>query len=106
MGIPMQVLEMRGTHALCEADGRQEIVDMILVGEQPVGTWILNFLGSAREVLSPENAAQISQAMTALSQIMQGTEQIDHLFADLIDREPQLPEHLQPDRKVDDITFN
>jgi hydrogenase expression/formation protein HypC len=106
MGIPMQVLEMRGTHALCEADGRQEIVDMILVGEQPVGTWILNFLGSAREVLSPENATQISQAMTALSQIMQGTEQIDHLFADLIDREPQLPEHLQPDRKVDDITFN
>jgi hydrogenase expression/formation protein HypC len=27
---------------------------------------------------------------------MQGDSQIDHLFADLVDREPQLPEFLKP----------
>ncbi|PHS70716.1 MAG: HypC/HybG/HupF family hydrogenase formation chaperone [Methylophaga sp.] len=95
IGAPMQVIEMRGTHALCEADGKQELIDMILVGEQMAGTWILNFLGAAREVLTAENAQNIRQALTAMSDIMQGENHIDHLFADLIDREPALPPHLQ-----------
>lgn len=95
MGIPMQVIEMRGTHALCEADGKQELVDMILVGEQASGTWILNFLGGAREILSPENATQIRFALAAVNEVMNGDHQIDHLFADLVDREPQLPDHLR-----------
>lgn len=99
MGIPMQVLEMRGTHALCEADGQTELIDMILVGEQAQGTWILNFLGAAREVLNPEYAAQMRQALNALSLInhtdLQSSAQLDDLFADLIGREPPLPEHLR-----------
>jgi hydrogenase expression/formation protein HypC len=95
MGIPMKILKMKGTHALCEADGKRELVDMILIGEQPAGTWILNFLGGAREVLSEENARQIRRALTAVSDAMQGKKHIDHLFADLVEREPQLPEHLR-----------
>ena len=95
IGVPMRVIEQRGTHAICEADGKQELIDMILVGEQVKGTWILNFLGAAREVLTDENAHNIRQALTAMSDIMQGGDQIDHLFADLIDREPELPPHLQ-----------
>lgn len=91
----MQVVNMQGAYALCEADGKQELVDMMLVGDQPEGTWILNFLGSAREVLSPEYAEQIRSALTAISNIAEGGEQIDHLFADLVNREPELPEHLQ-----------
>jgi hydrogenase expression/formation protein HypC len=95
IGIPMQVIEMKDTFAICIADGKQELIDMILVGEQAAGTWILNFLGAAREVLTEENAQNIQQALTAMRDIMQGGDQIDHLFADLINREPELPPHLQ-----------
>lgn len=99
LGIPMQVLEMRGTHALCIADGQTELIDMLLVGEQAQGTWILNFLGAAREVISPEYAEQMRQALTALNLISQNSvpnaNQLDTLFADLIGREPPLPEHLR-----------
>jgi len=96
IGIPMQVIEMRGTFALCEADDKQELIDMMLVGDQPTGTWILNFLGAARETMSDEYADQVRQAMTAIGDIMnEDSPAIDHLFADLIDREPQLPDHLK-----------
>ncbi len=95
IGMPTQVVEMRGTHALCEVDGHRELVDMLLVGEQPQGTWVLNFLGGAREVLTPENAGQIRAAIEAVGEVMQGQSRIDHLFADLVEREPQLPAHLQ-----------
>ena len=95
MGVPMQIIEMRGTFALCEADGKQELVDMMLVGDQVKDTWILSFLGAAREVLTVENAQNITQALSALNDVTQGGNQIDHLFADLIDREPELPAHLQ-----------
>ena len=95
LGTPMQVVEMRGSHALCEVNDRQEVVDMMLLGDQPKGTWILNFLGAAREVMTAEDAEQTILAHNAVSNIMQGEEQIDHLFADLINREPELPEHLK-----------
>lgn len=95
----MQVVEMRESLALCEVDGKQELLDMMLVGEQPKGTWVLNFLGAAREVMTPEFAEQTRQALNALSDIMEGDvetpKQIDELFPDLANREPQLPEHLQ-----------
>ena len=99
MGTPMQVVEMRGSHALCEANGELAMVDMLLVGEQPAGTWILNFLGGAREVLQPEQAIQMQQALQAVSNIMNGQSDdaaIADLFADLVDRAPPLPEHLRP----------
>ncbi len=95
IGIPMQVIEMQGTHALCSSENDEELVDMVLVGEQPTGTWILNFLGAAREVLTEEKALQVKQALLAMNNVMLGDQQIDHLFADLIDREPILPPHLQ-----------
>ncbi len=95
IGIPMQVIEARGTFAVCEADEKQELVDMVLVGEQPVGTWILNFLGGAREVLTDENARQIRQALLAIDSVMSGTTEIDQFFNDLVNREPELPPHLQ-----------
>ncbi|TCJ88387.1 HypC/HybG/HupF family hydrogenase formation chaperone [Cocleimonas flava] len=99
IGIPMQVIEMRESHALCEADGKQELIDMLLVGDQPKGTWILNFLGAAREVMSNEFAEQTRQALKALDNVINGEtddcQQFDHLFPDLINQEPKLPEHLK-----------
>lgn len=95
LGSPMQVIEMQGSSALCGINGASELVDMMLVGEQPTGTWILNFLGAAREVMTEEEAQQTIQAHNAVTDVMQGGDKIDHLFSDLINREPELPEHLQ-----------
>jgi len=99
IGIPMQIDTCYGLIAHCNSEQGVEQVDISLVGPQPNGTWVLVFLGSAREVMSPEIARQTLDAISAMQSIMQGENNIEHLFADLIDREPQLPEHLQTIRK-------
>ncbi len=95
IGLPMQIIGQRGEMAVCLYRGLENLIDMMLVGEQPAGTWLLVFLDTAREVLSEEKAQQITDALEAMRLAMQGETQIDHLFADLVDREPTLPEFLQ-----------
>jgi hypothetical protein len=58
-------------------------VDTQLVGDQQVGNLLLVFLNSAREVLSTAKARVIAQALLAL---------------DLVNRKPQLSEHLRLDK--------
>jgi hydrogenase expression/formation protein HypC len=97
IGIPMQVMEIAGDGAAwCMGrDGRARI-DMALVGPQPPGTWLLTFIGAAREVMTPEAAARTDAALDALAAVLAGdTSTLDDAFADLVSREPQLPEHLQ-----------
>lgn len=103
IGIPMQVLESQPGRALCRGMGKRREVDTLLVGDQPPGCWLLVFLDSAREVLSAEQALQITEALNALELAMQGETEFGHLFADLIDQEPKLPIHLQP-KPVDPAT--
>ena len=91
---PMQVIEPEGIWAWCEDGGRRERVDMRLVGQQPPGSWVLVFLGAAREVVDPARARQTLDALAALRAAGAG-DSVEHLFADLIDREPQLPEYLK-----------
>ncbi|WP_419612942.1 HypC/HybG/HupF family hydrogenase formation chaperone, partial [Thiolapillus sp.] len=91
-------------HAVCEGMGMRREVDTLLIGEQPVGSWVLVFLNSAREVLSPEDAAKISSAIRAVNMVMENGDSvssgaldntsIEALFADLIDREPPKPDSL------------
>lgn len=96
IGIPMQLISCDTTKAICNADGQHQQVDISLVGEQPEGTWLLVFLGAAREVLTPEAAAKTKQAITAIEAVMAGQEaDMDALFADLFAQTPQLPPHLQ-----------
>ncbi|MEJ2622094.1 MAG: HypC/HybG/HupF family hydrogenase formation chaperone [Candidatus Thiodiazotropha sp.] len=95
IGIPMQVVSIEGATALCQGMGEQRRVDTLLVGEQPLGSWLLVFLNSAREVLTEQRAEQIRQALQALDLALSGESQLDHLFADLVNRTPQLPEHLR-----------
>lgn len=92
IGIPMQVIETGEGFALCEGMGETKRISTLLVGDQPEGTWLLTFLDAAREVLDPARAAQITDAVTAVNLVMQGSTDIDHLFADLVDREPPRPE--------------
>jgi hydrogenase assembly chaperone HypC/HupF len=106
MGIPMKVISLSPGYALCERGDDPTAapvsIDMKLVGEHPVGTWVLTFLDSAREVLSEEKANDITNALKAVSQTLYGDGDIDHLFADLVNREPQLPDHLKPSAPTKD----
>ncbi|MCA3218367.1 MAG: HypC/HybG/HupF family hydrogenase formation chaperone [Burkholderiales bacterium] len=97
IGVPLQVqsVDGDGDFALCADGDVQERLDLRLVGPQPVGTWVLSFQGAARRVLDAEQAAQIRAALQALHAALIGdAASIDVLFADLVDREPQLPPHL------------
>jgi hydrogenase expression/formation protein HypC len=96
IGLPLQVqhMELDGLSAWCEADGQREQLDMRLVGPQPAGTWVLAFMGAARQVMSPLEAEQARGARQALAAVMRG-ESVDAFFADLVNREPELPAHLR-----------
>jgi hydrogenase expression/formation protein HypC len=95
IGLPMRVIESREFFALCERNGEVRRVDTRLVGAQPAGNWLLVFLGAAREVLSPERALEVDEALQVLELAMAGGEIPVGLCDDLLNREPQLPEHLR-----------
>lgn len=96
IGVPMQVINGNAMRASCRNGDSVEEVDMMLLGEQAPGTWVQVFLGSARECISAEQALKIQQALQSVEQIMRGEDgDVDALFADLINREPTLPPHLQ-----------
>ena len=104
IGIPMQIKEQIFGSAICEGLGHKREIDTLLVGEQPIGTWLLVFLNSAREVLTEENAVKITNAVKAVDIVMNNdgnisqdgmnSNAIEALFSDLIDRELQKPESL------------
>ncbi len=86
--------------ALCQGRNGVARIDTLITGALEPGQWILSFLGAAREVIDAERAAQVEDALLALESILHGGDSTDDLihtaFADLIDREPQLPEFLRP----------
>ena len=104
IGLPMQIKEIGFASAICEGMGMRREVDTLLIGDQPIGTWVLVFLNSAREVLTEENAKKITDAVKAVDMVMTSNgglsnaglehQAIDALFADLIDREPEKPASL------------
>jgi hydrogenase expression/formation protein HypC len=96
IGVPMQVCEPQGEGAAwCMGRQGRQLIDLSLVGPQPAGAWLLTFAGAGREVLSPGAAATIDNALDALEAAMAGDAAgIEAGFADLIAREPTLPDHL------------
>jgi hydrogenase expression/formation protein HypC len=107
IGVPMRIESGDGVVAVAAseaADGAVErhALDMLIVGDQPPGTWVLAFHGAARRVLDPLEARQILDALAALAvaldaETVEQTTALDALFADLVDRPPQLPAHLRSD---------
>ena len=85
IGIPVQIITSGDYMARCHGRNGDEMVNMMLIGPQPEGTWVLNFLGSAREVLSEQEAGNINKALDGLAAIMQGEVDIDikNYFPDL-----------------------
>ena len=98
MGIPMRITSTNELVATCVAGDRVETVDLALVGPQPEGTFVLVFLGTAREVLSLERADLITKALDGLASALAGNG-TGSAFADLEARGPQLPPHLEAARR-------
>jgi len=83
LGVPAQVIEVGAGMAICRSLNGDEPINMMMTGDQPVGTWVLTHLGWAREVISAEDAEQINRALQGLNALMNGNEDIDidHHFA-------------------------
>lgn len=87
LGLPMQIISSGPGFAICDHEGGRRRIDTMLVGDQPPGTWVLVFIDAAREVISQDDARKIADALRALDMVMSGgTADIDHLFADIIER--------------------
>jgi len=102
IGVPMQVsaVPVAGT-AVCVGDredaGTRTVDTLLLDKPARPGDWLLVHVGVAIRALDAGEARQIADALRAVTAAAAG-EPFEHLLADLIDREPQLPPHLrQPD---------
>ena len=95
IGIPMQLLSDGDNRATCEGRGQREGLDLMLVGPQSAGTWVLAFRGAAMRVMTADEASETDAALDALESVLAGNDNVDMHFADLVDREPQLPDHLK-----------
>jgi hydrogenase expression/formation protein HypC len=94
VGIPMRVLEVEGFAALATDGRHSETIDLSLTGPVPEGSWVLTFLGAAREIITEDQAQKIGNALDGLRSLMAGGD-LGDAFADLEARAPQLPPHLQ-----------
>jgi hydrogenase expression/formation protein HypC len=96
IGVPMQVTEAGPWSARCEdGEGRSELVDTALIGATSPGDWLLVHKGIAMRALDPTEAALIRDALAGAALAAAGGS-FEHLFADLINRTPELPPHLRP----------
>ena len=85
LSIPMQVVALKGDgdFAWVERAGRRELVNMMLIGPQPLGAWVLTSLGLAKEVVEPGQLALIEEALAALAASLEGDYDASHYFSDL-----------------------
>ncbi|MCK6405170.1 MAG: HypC/HybG/HupF family hydrogenase formation chaperone [Rhodocyclaceae bacterium] len=90
LSIPMRVVEWdddEGNFAWVErGEGdmlRRERVNMMLIGPQEVGTWILASLGLGKEIVDEENRLLIEDALAALDESLHGDYDASQHFADL-----------------------
>ena len=85
LSIPKQVVawEADGDFAWVERNGQREQVNMMLLGPQPIGTWVLTSLGLAKEVIEPEELALIEEALSALAASLDGDYDSTLYFQDI-----------------------
>jgi hydrogenase expression/formation protein HypC len=99
VGTPLQVREFaQGDLAHCvDHAGRPYAlpVQTALLEQRPApGDWLLVHIDTAVQPLDADEALQVARALEAVSRAARG-EDFEHLIADLIDREPELPPHLR-----------
>jgi hydrogenase expression/formation protein HypC len=91
----MRVVSCGDAVAWCEGRNGGQRLNVLLVGAQPPGAWVLAFQGSAVRVLSDEEALRTNAALDALDAALSGATDVDAYFDDLVAREPELPAHLK-----------
>ncbi|MBI5718045.1 MAG: HypC/HybG/HupF family hydrogenase formation chaperone [Burkholderiales bacterium] len=75
IGLPMRIVDAGSPAApigLARGRGREQRVDLRLVGPCQVGQWVLVFQGAARERLEAARAAEIEAALDLLEAGMNG----------------------------------
>ncbi len=94
LGIPLRLTRIDGIAGHAEGPDGPALVDLSLLPGARVGDWVLDFLGTGREILTEDQARKISAALQGLAALMAGGD-LGPAFADLESREPALPPHLQ-----------
>ena len=94
IGLPMRILETDGVSALVEGQGVRRTVSLLLVGEAPVGAAVLVHLDTAVRLLGEDEVPLLEAALAAADAASRG-EPWEHFLADLVERTPELPLHLQ-----------
>jgi hydrogenase assembly chaperone HypC/HupF len=98
IGIPMQVIEVENEmFVICDGRNGRKRINTMLINAVQKGDWLLTFLDSAREAIDAERAALINSALEGLERVEAGQDNFEECFADLINREPQLPDFLRTD---------
>ncbi|HEY8904476.1 MAG TPA: HypC/HybG/HupF family hydrogenase formation chaperone [Rhodoferax sp.] len=67
IGIPMQVTSVGLGFAHVAGRGETRRVGTRLIGDSQLGDWLLVFLDDAREVISPERAAEVNAMLDLLA---------------------------------------
>lgn len=99
IGTPLKVLTIdeAGWAQCAEACGQtyfQPVQTVLLDTTPKSGDWVLTHIDTAIRALSENEALQIVAALAAVKAASRG-DPFEHLLADLIDREPELPVHLR-----------
>ncbi|MBB4382550.1 hydrogenase expression/formation protein HypC [Bradyrhizobium sp. SBR1B] len=90
----MTIVETDGLTALCEYGNELRHVSVMLLTNVTLGAKVLVHIDSAVRLLDDKEASLISEALNGLDASLNGQD-YDRFFTDLIDREPELPEHLR-----------
>ena len=94
----MRVVEAHENSAICDGRNGRQVINTMLLGPVEVGQWLMTFLNSGREVIDEERAALVNAALDGLQALSEGGEvNLDMYFADLVNREPTLPDFLRKD---------
>lgn len=94
LGVPMQLITVDGIAARATDGTEEALIDLSLTDDAKPGDWVLTFLGAAREIISADEAQKITAALDGLRNLMSG-HALGDAFADIEERGPQLPPHLQ-----------
>ncbi|EXI71457.1 MAG TPA: HypC/HybG/HupF family hydrogenase formation chaperone [Candidatus Accumulibacter phosphatis] len=96
LSVPMQVVahdDTNGEFAIVERrdDGvvRRDRVNMLLIGPQTIGTWVLVSLGLARETVDDDQRVLIEDALAAVLAVQNGTHDAGSHFLDLLRAPPE-----------------
>lgn len=99
LGVPIQVASVVSTTAVLgnsrDGSAAPRLVDTSLLDKTPAtGDWLLVHVNVAIRSMSAQEAGQVGDALLAVAAAASG-QPFEHLLGDLVNREPQLPAHLQ-----------